>query len=117
MNRPPSSVTWKDCANGSYQKSLLPVSACAELIASVFITLEPVNVLVLLSSLVGLVWIIAFRVEIIFSWTVSNVPEAVYWSSPNESVFSWSLVLLSIIVNVFVPVSNLGWLPLFGFGI
>ena len=77
MNIPPDSVTWKDCANGSYQKSLLPVSAWALLIASVFITLEPVNVLVFLSSLVGLVWITAFRVEIIFSWTVSIVPAAV----------------------------------------
>ena len=80
-------------------------------------TVDPVNVLTALSSLLGLVWIIAFRVEIIFSWTVSNVPSAEYLASPYVSVFSWLLLVLSIIVRVFVPVSNIGWLPLFGFGI
>ena len=73
---PPLSVTWKDCASGSYQRSDL-VSLSEELIASVFITVEPVNDLTDLSSFVGFVWTIAFRVEIIFSWTVSNVPAAV----------------------------------------
>ena len=116
MNIPPLSVTWKDCANGSYQTSREVVVSLL-LMASVFITVEPVNSLTCLSSFVGNVWIIAFLVEMIFSWTVSNVPAAVYWSSPNVSVFSWSFDVLSITVNVFVPVSKLGWLPLFGFGI
>ena len=77
MNIPPNSVTWKDCANGSYQTFSTPVTWSLELIASVFITLDPVSSLVVLSSFVCFVWITAFLVEIIFSWTVSNVPAAV----------------------------------------
>ena len=59
---------------------------------------------------------LAFLIEIIFSWTVSRVPEEVNDSSPNVVALSGLLFSSFVRENNFVPVSNRGWLRLFGFG-
>ena len=80
-------------------------------------TCGPVLLLTASLSVSCLVSIFAFRTEIIVSWTVSRVPLAVYVSSPKVSVSFWSLVSLSIKVNTFEPVSNLGLFGWFASGI
>ena len=60
---------------------------------------------------------LAFLTEIIFSWTVSNVPEEEKPSSAIVTALSWLLSMSSVKVNTLLPVSNLGKLILFGSGI
>ena len=97
-----------DCANGSG----LPPKVCRTLV----VVFELANSLAALLPEASNVWTLAFLNEIIFSWTVSNVPV--------ESNTSWAVVdalsklfwSLSINTNVLLPVSNVGFDDMFGFG-
>ena len=111
---PLSSSTKNDWAKGSYHELIL-------LLPSVVVVSCPTSVVPRLSS-TFLSWnsclcsILAFLIERIFSWTVSNVPEAVYVSSVRVVALFGSLSGSLVNVKTLVPVSNLGWLILFGLG-
>ena len=113
---PVSSSTIKDCERGS----LHPIVLSGEVVVPVTlleITSVPKVLLTLLSSNSCLCSILALRIEIIFSWTVSRTPDAEYGSSAIVVARFWSLSSSLTKVKTCVPVSNFGWLILFGFGI
>ena len=114
-NTPVSSSTKKDCARGSYQPIIVSVEVW-------LITWDPTTSVPRL-SFTFLSWnsclcsTLAFLTEIIFSWTVSKVPDAVNASSAIVLATLGSLSTSLVKVKTLVPVSNLGWLTEFGFGI
>ena len=77
---------------------------------------DPANCLADLDWVAPTVSILAFLTDIIFSWTVSKIPDASKFST---AVVVASLILFwlsSIKVNTFLPVSNFGFTFIFGFG-
>ena len=80
-------------------------------------TWVPKDLLTFLLSNSCLFSILAFLTEIIFSCTVSRVPEDENDSSATVVAEFWLLSWSFTTVKVFTPVSNLGWFTLFGFGI
>ena len=112
---PTSSSTKNDCARGSYHPIIPCLCVCA--ITLLLTTWDPVVLAIALSSNVCLFSILAFLTDIIFSWTVSKVPLEENPSSAIVDARFWSFKLLFTNVKVLLPVSNLGWIFVFGFGI
>ena len=114
-NIPVSSSTKKDCASGSYQPTSL--SSNGPLVTLTEVISLPRVLLTFLSWNSALCCSLAFLTEIIVSWTVSKVPAAVYVSDAVVEESSKLLSLLLVKVKRLLPVSNLGKLTPFGFGI
>ena len=113
-NTPDSSSTKNDCARGSYQPTVFSTLVCPTTWDPT--TSVPRFVFTFLSWNSCLLSILAFLTEIIFSWTVSSVPEEANASSAIVVATSGSLSSSLVRVNVLLPVSNLGWLTELGFG-
>ena len=114
-NTPVDSKTKKDCAIGSYQPITCSVSVDETIVLPT--SCVPDVLLIASSSNCCLFSTLAFLTEIIFSWIVSRVPLAENASSEIVVATFWLFTLLFVNVSTLVPVANLGWILLFGFGI
>ena len=114
-NTPVASKTKKDCAIGSYQPIICSLSTDETILLPTICV--PDVFLIASSSNCCLFSTLAFLTEIIFSWTVSRVPLAENASSEIVVATFWLFKLLFVNVSTLVPVANLGWILLFGFGI
>ena len=122
------SSTKNDCASGSYHPiigSNIPIklSGCSTTIVWVCditvlpTTWVPKDLLTFLLPNSCLFSTLAFLTEIIFSCTVSRVPEDENDSSATVVAKFWLLFWSFTKVKVFIPASNRGWFILLGFGI